>query len=146
MLEELVLAESRPKTELAPVFHEIADQIKRRGLVVILSDLFGDPRDVIAGLRHFRYRRHEVVVFHILDEDEITFPFHDLTKFEGLELEPEILVDPRGIREEYLNQFNQFCTQLERECREMQIDLVRTVTSQEPAEALSGYLAGRSRK
>ena len=146
LLEELVTAESRPKTELAPTFHQMADQIKRRGLVVILSDLFGDVRDVIAGLRHFRHRKHEVVLFQILDEDETTFPFDDLTKFQGLELEPDVLVDPRGIREEYLRQFNTFCTELERNCREIQVDLVRMVTTEDPADALSRYLSGRGRR
>lgn len=143
ILEELVAAEARPKTALAPTFHYVAEQVKRRGLVVIFSDLFGDVQDVLAGLRHFRYRKHEVVIFHVLDQDETTFPFDDLTKFEGLELEPEILVDPRGVREEYLRQFNTFCAELERGCREINVDLVRAVTTQNPADTLSGYLAGR---
>jgi uncharacterized protein (DUF58 family) len=146
LLEELATAESRPKTELAPTFHQVAEEVKRRGLVVIFSDLFGDVRDVLEGLRHFRYRKHELIVFQVLDEDETSFPFDDLTKFEGLELEPEVLVDPRGIRQEYLAQFNRFCTELERGCREIQADLVRAVTTQDPAEALSGYLAGRMRR
>jgi len=101
---------------------------------------------VLAGLRHFRFRKHEVVVFQILDEDETTFPFDELTKFEGLELEPEVLVDPRGIRDEYLRQFNDFCDGLDRGCREMQVDLVRAVTTEEPAEALARYLATRGRR
>ena len=79
----------------------------------------------------------------ILDEDEIRFPFDDLTKFEGLELEPELLVDPRGIREEYLRQFNSFCDELDRGCREIQVDLIRMTTSTDPAEALTQYIAGR---
>jgi uncharacterized protein (DUF58 family) len=144
LLEELARADSRPRTELAPTFHHVAEQIKRRGLVVILSDLFGDPHDVLAGLRHFRYRKHEVIVLHVLDDDEVTFPFAELTKFEGLELEPEVLVDPRGIREEYLRQFGAFRERLERGCREIGADLVPVLTSEEPAAALSRYLAGRA--
>ncbi|MFN3648833.1 MAG: DUF58 domain-containing protein [Armatimonadota bacterium] len=146
MLEALATAESRPKTELAPTFHQIAEQLKRRGLVVVFSDLFGDVRDVLEGLRHFRYRKHEVIVFHVLDDDEVEFPFDELTKFEGLELEPELLVDPRGIREEYLRQFQEFCTELERGCREIQVDVVRLLTSENPADGLSRYLAGRMRR
>jgi uncharacterized protein (DUF58 family) len=143
ILEELATAKSKPKTDLAPTFHYMAEQIKRRGLIVVFSDLFGDLTDVMEGLRHFRYRKHEVVVFHVLDDDEIHFPFDDLTKFEGLELEPEVLVDPRGIREEYLSQFNAFCRELERRCGETQVDLVRAVTSVPPADTLSRYLASR---
>lgn len=146
ILEELVAAESHPKTALAPTFHYMADTVKRRGLILVFSDLFGDLEDVVAGLRHFRYRKHEVVVFHILDEDEVTFPFNDLTKFEGLELEPELLLDPRGIRDEYLEQFNGFCYELERRCGEIQVDLVRAVTTQPPSEALTRFLAGRARR
>jgi uncharacterized protein (DUF58 family) len=145
-LEELATAESRPKTSLSSTFHHIAEEVKRRGLVIVISDLFGDVQDILAGLRHFRHRRHELIVFHVLDEDETTFPFDDLTKFEGLELEPEVLVDPRGIREEYLRQFNTFCAELERGCQEIQADLVRMVTTQDPADALSRYLAGRMRR
>lgn len=146
ILEELVTADSRPKSDLSGTFHEVAEVMKRRGLVVVFSDLFGDPQDVVAGLRHFRHRRHEVVVFHILDDDETTFPFDDLTKFEGLELEPEVLVDPRGIREEYLSQFQSFCTQLDRLCLEINVDLVRVLTSQDPVDAITHYLSGRSRR
>jgi uncharacterized protein (DUF58 family) len=146
LLEALATAESKPKSALAPTFHEIAEQVRRKGLIVIFSDLFGDLEDVAGGLRHFRHRGHEVIVFQILDEDEINFPFNDLTKFEGLELEPEQLVDPRGIREEYLRAFNGFCTELERRCREIRVDLVRTVTSDPAADALSKYLSGRRGK
>jgi uncharacterized protein (DUF58 family) len=146
MLEELATAETKPKSALAPTFHEVAEQIKRRGLVVIFSDLFGDVLDIVGGLRHFRHRGHEVVLFQILDEDETTFPFDDLTKFEGLELEPDQLVDPRGIREEYLRNFNEFCTELERRCREIRVDVVRTTTTEPPADALTRYLAGRMRR
>lgn len=146
IIEELATAETRPKSDLSTTFHEVAEQIKRRGLVVIFSDLFGDPLEILGGLRHFRHRRHEVIVFHVLDEDETTFPFDDLTKFEGLELEPEQLVDPRGIRDEYLRNFNAFCTDLERYCGEIKVDLVRTVTTDNPADALSRYLSGRSQR
>lgn len=146
IIEELVTADSRPKTALAPTLHYMAEQIKRRGLVVIFSDLFGDQLDVMAGLKHLRHRRHEVVVFQILDEDETTFPFDELTRFEGLELEPHQLVDPRGIREEYLRQFRQFQSDLERDCREIQVDFVPVLTTDDPADSLSRYLAGRGRR
>ncbi len=146
LLEEMVTAQSAPKTGLGATFHHMAEELKRRGFVVILSDLFGDAREVLEGIRHFRYRKHEVLVLHVLDPDEINFPFDDLTKFEGLELEPEILVDPRGIRQEYLSQFNAFCQELEKGCAEMQVDLMRMTTDASPTDLLSRYLAGRMRK
>ena len=146
ILEELVKIETRPKSDLGSTFHSLAEQARRRGLIVIFSDLFGDIQDVLSGLRHFRHRRHEVVVFHVLDEDEITFPFHDLTRFEGLENEPHLLVDPRGVRDEYLHHFNGFCEELERGCREIQADLVRVTTSQPAADVLGEYLGRRARR
>ena len=146
ILEALVAAESRPKTNLGDTLHQMAEEIKRRGLLILLSDLFGDVDDILAGLRHFRYRKHEVIVMQVLDDDEIEFPFDELTRFEGLELEPGILVDPRGIREEYLRQFEEFNTKLERGCMEMEVDLVRINTKLPPEEALRDYLATRTRR
>jgi uncharacterized protein (DUF58 family) len=146
ILEELCRAEARPKTSIGNTFHELAERIKRRGLVVVISDLFGDVDDTLMGIRHFRHRKHEVIVFHVLDDDEITFPFTDLTKFVGLELEPDLLVDPRGVREEYLLHFRDFCERLERGCREMQVDLVRMNTREELAPLLAQYLARRMRR
>jgi uncharacterized protein (DUF58 family) len=146
ILEELCGATTRPKTSLGNTFHELAERVKRRGLIVVVSDLFGDADDILMGLRHFRHRKHEVICFHVLDQDEVTFPFAELTKFDGLELEPEIIVDPRGIREEYLAHFSEFCDRLERGCREMQIDLVRVDTGQDLATVLANYLARRMRR
>lgn len=143
LLEEMAAADSRPKSDLAGTFHDIAERIKRRGLVMIFSDLFTAAEEVLKGIRHFRYRGHEVLVFHVLDSDEIEFPFEDLTKFVGLELEPELLVDPRGLRDEYLRRFGQFEDELERGCREVRVDLVRCLTSEKPEETLSRYLSSR---
>lgn len=146
MLEIMLACDPLPKTNLGATFHQLAEQIKRRGLIIILSDLFSDADDILMGLRHFRHRKHEVIVFHVLDDDEIEFPFTDLTKFEGLELEPDIMADPRGIREEYQNQVNLFCGHLERACREMQVDLVRLNTKDDPGEQLAHYLGGRQQR
>jgi uncharacterized protein (DUF58 family) len=146
ILEELSRVDPQPKTNLGATFHELAERVKRRGLIVVISDMFGDADAILMGLRHFRHRKHEVIVFHVLDEDEISFPFTDLTKFQGLELEPDIMVDPRGVQEEYLHHFTTFCDRLERGCREMQIDLVRMNTKEEPAPVLATYLARRMKR
>lgn len=146
ILEELERLEPAPKTDIGQTFHEMAERITRRGLVIILSDLFGDAEETLLGLRHFRHRRHEVIVFQIVDRDELAFPFEDLTKFEGLEGEPELLVDPLGVREEYLRQFEAFVETLKRGCRESSIDWVQMPTDQPVDLALSNYLAGRMRR
>lgn len=146
VLEELEGVRPAPKTNVGRTLHEMAERISRRGLIVILSDLFGDAEGILQGLKHFRYRRHEVIVFQIVDRDELEFPFQDLTKFEGLEGEPELMVDPRGVREEYLRQFREFVETVERGCREIGIDWVQMPTDQPVDRALSHYLAGRMRK
>ena len=126
--------------------HQLAETIKHRALVVVISDLFDDADRLVEALKHFRHKKHEVIVFHILDDDEMTFPFADLTRFEGLELEPTLIVDPRGVREEYLHHFHEFCERLERGCREMQIDVLRMNTRDNPAPLLATYLARRMKR
>src|SRR5438046_1008557 len=79
MLSELEKPATAPKTDLSATFHELAERIKRRGLIIVISDLFGPAEEALMGLRHFRHRKHEVVVFQILDRDELEFPFDDLT-------------------------------------------------------------------
>jgi uncharacterized protein (DUF58 family) len=146
ILTELESPTVVPKTGLGATLHELAERITRRGLILLISDLFGDLQETLTGLRHFRHRKHDVVVFHVLDRDELEFPFTDLTKFVGLEGEPELLADPRGIREEYLRQFGEFREGLERGCRETSIDLVTMPTDQPLDVALANYLASRMRK
>jgi uncharacterized protein (DUF58 family) len=145
MLEELLAPPTAPKTDLAATFHELAEQIKRRGLIIVISDLFGPIEETLMGLRHFRHRKHEVIVFHILDRHELEFPFDDLTRFDGLEGEPDMLVDPHTIRANYLREFQGFLQALQRGCREMDVDLVRMPTDQPVEQLLSAYLAARMR-
>ncbi len=97
------------------------------------------------GLRHFRHRKHEVIVCHVLDRHELEFPFDDLTRFDGLEGEPDMLVDPHTIRANYLREFQAFLQALQRGCREMDVDLVRMPTDQPVEQLLSAYLAARMR-
>ena len=101
--------------------------------------------NVLAGLQHLRYDRHEVVVFHVLDAAELDFPFEDPTLFRGLELPAELLTDPRGLRQGYLRELNNFRDDLRRGCRALNIDLVELRTDQDLGVALARYLAYRTR-
>ncbi len=134
---------SRRKTALAPIFHDAAERIARRGIVVVLSDLFDDAAPLLAGLQHLRYRGHEVVVFHVLDAAELEFPFQEATLFRGLEEMPELLTDPRALRRGYLDQIRRFTSELQRGCRGQNIDYVQLRTDASLAVALSSYLAHR---
>jgi uncharacterized protein (DUF58 family) len=133
----------REKTRMAPLFHDLAERIARRGLVFILSDVFDDVEEVQAGLKHLRHKRHEVILWHILDSAEVEFPFQEATLFRGLEQYPELLTDPRSLRRGYLDQFRAFVGELERACREQNIDYVQMLTQTPLSVALSSYLAHR---
>jgi uncharacterized protein (DUF58 family) len=131
------------KTSLAPIFHDLAERFNRRAIVVLLSDLFDEPSDLLAGLKHLRYKRHEVVLFHVMDRAELEFPFQDATLFRGLEQYPELLTDPRSLRQGYLDQVSSFLTEVKRGCRNQNIDYVQLRTDTNLGVALSGYLAHR---
>src|SRR5581483_1672097 len=125
------------KTSMGPLFHDLAERIKRRALVFILSDMFDEVPEVLAGLRHLRHKRHEVVLWHVLDPAELTFPFQEATLFRGLEQYPELLTDPRTLRESYLEQFQSFQKELQRGCRDQDIDYVQLRTDTPLDVALS---------
>ena len=133
----------RERTSVAPIFHDLAERVTRRGIVVVLSDLFDEPQDVLNGLKHLRHKRHEVIVFHVLDRAELDFPFQEATLFRGLEQYPELLTDPRSLREGYLEQVQSFVTELQRGCLNQNIDYLQLRTDHSLGVALSGYLAHR---
>ncbi len=136
---------ARDRTKTGPVFHEMAERIGRRGIVVIISDLLdGDPDEILGGLRHFRHRRHEVILFHLLDPAEVEFPFRQITKFLGIEIDEELLTDPSALRRGYLDELDAFKEQLQRGCRLADIDYVPLRTDQPLDQALVGYLAARA--
>ena len=144
ILETLEKTEPGGETGLADIFHDIAERIPRRGLVVILSDLYDDPEALIKALHHFRYRRHEVLLFHVVADEELTFPFDTFTKFRDLEQMENILpIDPRTIRATYLERMNGFLNDIEAACGRMKIDYVRMNTRVPYDEALSEYLMKR---
>lgn len=143
ILQELSLLTSERKTKTGAVLHTLAERIKHRGLVILISDLFDDPKEVFSGLQHFRHKGHDVIVFNILDEYEASFPFERMTMFEGLEEMPHILTDPRALRKEYLDEVHQFVTGLRRTCLQERFDFVQITTDQFLDVALSTYLAKR---
>jgi uncharacterized protein (DUF58 family) len=135
---------ARDKSDMGIVFHDLAERFKKRGVVVILSDLFDDVPRVIAGLKHFRHRRHEVIVFHVLDPAELEFPFRQTTLFKGMEGLPEILTEPHALRRAYQAEIGAFLTEIRKGCQMINIDYVPLRTDQELDTALSSYLASRA--
>jgi hypothetical protein len=127
------------------VFHRLAEEIPRRGLVVILSDLFVPPDDLKKGLKHFRYAGHDVLVVHVLDGYELTFPFDGNVRFVGLEEMPTLLVEPRPLRRAYLDAIGRFTAETGSWCKDHRIDHVLLSTADRLDVVLSQYLASRSR-
>jgi uncharacterized protein (DUF58 family) len=132
------------KSDMGAVFHDLAERFKKRGVVVVLSDFFDDPAKILAGLKHLRHRRHEVIVFHILDPAEVDFPFRETTLFKGLEGLPEVLTEPHALRKAYREELGAFLDELKKGCRMIDIDYVPLRTDQDLDGPLSTYLASRS--
>ncbi len=144
LLDELQDARPGGETELAKVFHDLVPRIHRRGLLIILSDCFGTVADLVSALAHFRHARHEILIFQILDPDELEFPFRQWTRFESLETEgAHRLLDPAQYRRAYLENLERFQTDLANGCRRHHIDLVQMTTDRPFADALAQYLTRR---
>jgi uncharacterized protein (DUF58 family) len=144
LLYTLEQTEPGGETSLAPLWHSLAGQLQRRGLVVILSDCFDQVGPLVRALRHFRHRRHEVILFHVLAPEEIDFPFKKITQFRSLEsLGHRVLANPQQLRKEYLQKFGAFCTELRRQASRMQVDYQLLQTDEPVDRALAVYLTRR---
>ena len=132
-------------TDLAASFHDLAERIKRRGLIVVLSDLFDDPDRLLSGLKHFRHRKHEVVVFHILDPRERDLNFDRETRFVDLESGSQIATEPWHIAPAYREHMENLIKRFRQECRDALIDYVLLDTEEPFDTALFNYLAKRKR-
>jgi uncharacterized protein (DUF58 family) len=133
------------KTDFGAPMRDFADMAGRRSLVVLLSDLFAPPETIEAGLRYLRHKRHEVLLFHVLDEAELTFPFEENTRFLGLEELPDLIAEPRSLRDGYLEVLGEFLEQVRRMCASMRVDYMRVSTADRMDKVLSGFLAARAR-
>jgi uncharacterized protein (DUF58 family) len=144
ILQEISSTVPGEETALSPIFHDIAERAHRRGLIVIISDLFDDPEEIINALHHFRYRKHEVMLLHVMAEEELNFPFDQVSIFRDLEVDGRrVQLDPRGIRAEYLDQVRKFVRRIEMGCGQMNIDYVPLSTRRDFDVALAHYLANR---
>lgn len=145
LLRELENVTSEDVTDVADTFHEMAERIDRRGLVIILSDLYDDPEKIMLGLKHFRHKKHEVIVFHILDPMEINFNFKREMIFKDMETGEEIATQPWHIQYEYRQKVKKFIEEYKHQCRSNNIDYVQLTTSQDYDRALMEYFIKRKR-
>jgi len=141
---ELTLVPQLKKTSMGRILDQLAEKLTHRSLIVILSDFFDDLEGLKKGLRHLRYKKHEMIAMQVMDPQEIDFPFEDTTLFKGLEEAGELLTEPRSLREGYLEQLGEFTADLRKMCRGMHIDFVRLNSGESLDVTLSAFLAGRS--
>lgn len=133
-------------TALGPILHELAERIRQRGVVVLLSDLFDDVEALRLGLKHLRHRRQEVIVLQVIDPAEQDFPFADPTLFKGLEGLPELMTEPRSLREAYQREFEGFLGEVGALCRDLNMDHVLLRSDQPLDLALRTFLSARARR
>jgi len=141
-LEQLQIGKS---TNVSKPLHRLASTLTKRGMVVLISDLLDDPGEVIRGLKHFQFRGMDVIVFHVLDQDEIVFPFERATRFEDLESGDEILAVPALARGDYLKAMRGLIDRYRRELGGAGIDYQLLSTNQPLELALLSYLSTRGR-
>ncbi|MCH2367388.1 MAG: DUF58 domain-containing protein [Planctomycetes bacterium] len=137
--------EPAEKTGLDGVFSELAESLPRRGLVIVISDLFAPREEIASGLQAFSLRGHDVIVFHVLDETELTFPFEGNTLFKGLEDYPEINADPRQLQEAYVEVFEKYLQEIERIASTGGFDYQRSLTSDPLDAAVVSLIAARAK-
>ncbi|MCS7160007.1 MAG: DUF58 domain-containing protein [Gemmatales bacterium] len=143
-----VLDAARPQgqTDVAHCLHQIARIIRKRSLVILFSDLLTDVAPVIHALHHLRHDGNEVIIFQVLDEAEVTFPFRNVVELEDTETLERLTLDARGVRDGYLQALAEFTQQLDRECLKANIDIIRVHTGQNFDRALIQYLTERQKR
>lgn len=145
LVQELEQTQPSGKLDSARPFSDLARQLGRRGIVVLISDLFW-PAGVLAdALKQFRLRRNEVIVFQVLHEDELMFPFREDTLFRGLEDSAQLHAEPPALRKTYLAAVERFLTEVRTTCARAGVDHVLLRTDQKLDAVLGAYLAFRQR-
>jgi uncharacterized protein (DUF58 family) len=145
VLDLLDNATSSEDTNVGAMLHHMADRIKRRGLVVLISDLLDDEQRIADGLQHFRHNKHEVIVFHVMDDAELTFPYDRLTRFKDMEGAGRVVTNPKALRARYLARVQTFCERLKNDCYERKIGYNLVNTNEPYDQFLAAYLDKRSR-
>ena len=130
-------------TKIENVLHRMAERIDKRGIVILISDLLDDPVEVINGLKHFRHKHQEVIVFHILDRKELEFDFNSRTRFLDMESGEEIITEPWHIRSNYTELISGLQKYYQKECRESLIDYIPIFTDENLDKSITGYLNKR---
>ena len=133
------------RTNVAKPLNDLASAVRKRGMVVLISDLLDDPAQVLEGLKHFRYRGTDVIVFQVLDPDELKFPFEQAARFRDMETEEEVMAVPGSVRADYIARIEGLIQFYRRELQLAGIDYCLLETSQPLELGLMSYLMTRRR-
>jgi uncharacterized protein (DUF58 family) len=143
VVDAMSVSQPRNKTDVYRIFRNVAESYPRRGMMVVVSDLLADPEETLRGLKLLRQRGHDVMVFHVMDDDELDFPFSGTIRFEGLEVPDHLNCNPRALREGYLTALEAFLERIRRGCARNTIDYALIRTSEPLDAALAAYLSTR---
>jgi uncharacterized protein (DUF58 family) len=143
LVQAMHVSKPREKTDLEKILRRVAESTPTKGLIVIISDLLADREPFFRGLEMLKHRRHDVLVFHVLDDDELAFPFAGSTRFEGMEELPNLLCDPRALRDGYLEALEEYLTDVRRGCSRRGIDYTLVRTGDYLDAVLAKFLAFR---
>ncbi len=145
MMKQLENCQPGANTRVAGLFHDLAESFKRRCLIIIISDLYDDPEAVLRALHHFRHKKHEVILYHVLDKAELELNFDQTFNLVDLETDERLQIDPAYVREDYQRRIREFIDTYRRACNQSRVDYVTTDTEVPYDLMLSAYLNKRSR-
>lgn len=145
LISELEKLSPSGTTDISKVLHRLAESIKMKGLIILISDFYSDIDQTISGLKHLKFYGHDIIIFHLLDPKEISLEFKGRVEFSDLETGAKIITDPDYIRKEYRNSIEKYITRLNKECRNLNIDHMLVNTSMDIDKLLYMYLKKRSK-
>jgi uncharacterized protein (DUF58 family) len=143
-----VMQRAKPagKTNLLPLLHELAEKIRQRAIVIVFSDFFCDLRQLISCFQHLRFQKHDLAIFHLIDPQEIEFPFEHPTRFIDMEDPMSLLTEPNVIKRQYLKNLDEFLNGISVGCRQFNVDYRRVITNQSYEKVLADFLLERNNK
>lgn len=145
LIQTMENTEPGDDTDIAGALHELAGRIPKRGIVMLITDMLGDVDAIMQSLGHFKYDRHDVIVFHLMDRIERTFPFDKLTRFRDIEGGGTVIANPHSVKRAYLQRLNDFLDRIRRTCLERDISYELCMTDQRYDQMLAAYLSRRNR-
>ncbi len=143
LLDLMGTLEPKGETEIVTILHELAEKVRNRALIIVFSDFLTDPEELQECFQHLRYRKHDLVVFHLLDRSELEFKFDRPIRFTDMESNFNIVTDPVTLRDRYLDAMHQHLDRLKQGCVEHNIDYWRVVTDSGFEDVLADFLLAR---